>query len=447
MIIIDRALQVLEDEGRPINVALVGAGVMGSSIALQMLTAARGMRLVALVNRDVGKARTVLLDAGLDASNIIPVGTVRELEQIGRTGQKVAITDDATAVCAAGNVDVVIEATGAVEYGAQVALDAIGNGKHVILMNAELDGTVGPILKVYADRQGVMLTNCDGDQPGVIMNLYRFVRGIGVRPVLCGNIKGLHDPYRNPTTQVEFARRWKQKPQMVASFADGTKVSFEMALIANATGMRVGRRGMFGPTHQGEPVQDAPSWFPHDAMMEGPGIVDYVVGALPAPGVFVIGRCDHPIHQHYLDLYKLGTGPFYVFHTPYHLCHFEVPNTVARAVLFRDAAVAPLAGPVVDVVTAAKTDLAAGDMLDGFGGYSNYGLAENHDVTRRDRLLPIGLAEGCRVVRPLRRDHVLTYDDVELPAGRLSDRLRREQDRHFGLAEEQAQPAPHTVLA
>ena len=447
MIIIDRALQALEDEGRPINVALIGAGVMGGSIALQMLTAARGMRLVAIVNRDIGKARTVLLDAGLDASDIVPIDNSGQLEQLGRSGRKVAVTDEAMAICAAGNVDVVIEATGAVEYGAQVAMDAIRNGKHVILMNAELDGTIGSILKVYADRQGVMLTNCDGDQPGVIMNLYRFVRGIGVRPVLCGNIKGLHDPYRNPTTQIEFARRWKQKPQMVASFADGTKVSFEMALIANATGMRVGRRGMFGPTHQGESVHDAPSWFPHDAMMEGPGIVDYVVGALPAPGVFVIGRCDHPIHQHYLDLYKLGTGPFYVFYTPYHLCHFEVPNTVARAVLFKDAAVTPLAGPVVDVVAAAKIDLAAGDVLDGFGGYSNYGLADNHDIVQRERLLPIGLAEGCRVRRPLKRDDVLTYDDVDLPPGRLCDRLRREQDAHFSPAVARVTPEHRDVDA
>ena len=88
-------------------------------------------------------------------------------------------------------------------------------------MNAELDGTLGPYLKVLADQAGVVYTNTDGDQPGVIMNLFRFVQGIGVKPVLCGNIKGLHDPYRNPTTQAAFAAQWKQKPHMVTSFADG----------------------------------------------------------------------------------------------------------------------------------------------------------------------------------------------------------------------------------
>lgn len=433
MIIVDRALERLESEGRNIRVALVGAGFMGAGIALQLLSVAKGMRLVAVVSRHVEKARDVCLQAGCDARDVRFVDSIEDMEQAVGQGV-IAVTDDPTLVCAAGNIDVVIEATGAVEYGAHVVMAAVAHGKHMVLMNAELDGTVGPILKVYADRQGVILTNCDGDQPGVTMNLYRFVTGIGVRPVLCGNIKGLHDPHRNPTTQIEFARRWGQKPQMVASFADGTKISFEQALIANATGMRVAKRGMYGFDKRGEVVDEAPNWFPMDAMMEGPGIVDYVVGALPAPGVFVLGTCEHPVQRHYLHLYKLGRGPLYVFYTPYHLCHFEVPNTVARAAIFKDATLAPLAGPMVDVVTAAKVDLAPGDVIDGFGGYKTYGLAENHEVTRAQRLLPVGLAEGCRLRRPVKRDDVLTYDDVDVPENRLCDRLRSEQDAHFASA-------------
>jgi predicted homoserine dehydrogenase-like protein len=302
------------------------------------------------------------------------------------------------------------------------------------MMNAELDGTIGPILKVKADAAGVVITNADGDQPGVTMNLYRFVKGIGVKPVLCGNIKGLHDPYRNPTTQEAFARQWKQKPHMVTSFADGTKVSFEQAIIANATGMRVGQRGMFGPTvPSGTPIKEAAGLFPLDALTEGPGIVDYVVGAEPGPGVFVLGTHDHPAQQHYLNLYKLGEGPLYCFYTPYHLCHFEVPNTVARAVLFGDAAISPTEGSRVDVVATAKIDLEAGSVLDGMGYYMTYGLCENADVVAQENLLPIGLAEGCRLKRSIARDQVITYDDVELPAGRLCDQLRAEQDQHFAV--------------
>src|SRR5690606_3380956 len=159
----------------------------------------------------------------------------------------------------------------------------------------------------------VIYSFMDGDQPAVQMNLFRFVKGIGVTPVLCGNIKGLHDPYRNPTTQEAFARRWGQKPHMVASFADGTKISFEQAIVANATGMSVGRRGMFGPTvPTGTPIKETVNLYPAELLRQ-PGIVDYVVGAEPAPGVYVIGTHDHPQQRHYLNLYKLGEGPFYVF--------------------------------------------------------------------------------------------------------------------------------------
>ncbi len=393
---------------------------------------APGMDLVAVANRNVHKAQQADEQAGVE--DWTAASTTDQIEAAVSQGRPV-VTEDALALCRAQNIDVVIEVTGAVEFGAHVVLEAIRHGKHVVAMNAELDGTVGPILKVYADREGVVFTNADGDQPGVIMNLYRFVQGIGVRPVLCGNIKGLHDPYRNPTTQEAFAKRWGQQPHMVTSFADGTKISFEQAIVANATGMRVAKRGMHGPTVEpGTPIKEAVNWYPLEELTEGPGIVDYVVGAEPGPGVFVLGMHDDPIQQHYLNLYKLGEGPLYCFYTPYHLCHFEVPNTVARAVLFGDATITPAGPPRVDVVAAAKIDLKAGEVLDGMGHYMTYGLAENADVTAAEGLLPIGLAEGCRLVRDVPKDQVLTYADVELPEGRLSDRLRAEQNERFGLA-------------
>jgi predicted homoserine dehydrogenase-like protein len=222
------------------------------------------------------------------------------------------------------------------------------------------------------------------------------------------------------------------KPPMVTSFADGSKISFENAIVANATGMRVAKCGMHGPSvSEGTPIQGAVDWFPLEDLLNGPGIVDYVVGAMPNPGIFVLGTTDDAVERHYLELYKLGKGPLYCFYWPYHLCHFEVPNTVARAVLFKDAAIAPLGKPMVDVVAAAKTELNSGAVLDGIGHYMTYGLAENSNTTRLQRLLPMGLAEGCRLKRDIRKDTLLTYDDVELPPGRLCDLLRDEQDRHF----------------
>lgn len=426
MIIVDRALEQRAREGNPIRVAMVGAGFMGRGIALQILSAVPGMRLVAISNRTLDKAYEAYSQAG--AGEVEEVEDGASLEKAINSG-RYAVTSDPLALCDAESVEALIEVTGAVEHAAGVIVRAIERRKHVVLMNAELDGTIGPILKRRADEAGVVYTNADGDQPGVQHNLYRFVKGIGVRPALCGNIKGLHDPYRNPTTQEGFARQWGQNPWMVTSFADGTKISFEQAIVANATGMRVARRGMYGPTVEtGTPIEEVADLFSPSELLEGPGLVDYVVGAAPGPGVFVLGTHDHPTQQHYLNLYKLGEGPLYCFYCPYHLCHFEVPNTVARAVLFGDAAIAPAGGPCVDVVAGAKTDLAAGDELDGLGGYMTYGLAENSEVVQAERLLPIGLAQGCRLTRDVMKDDVLTYEDVEVPPGRVADQLRAEQD-------------------
>jgi predicted homoserine dehydrogenase-like protein len=427
VIIVDKALQACAEVGNPVKVGMIGAGFMGRGIANQIANSVPGMELVAIFNRNLDGAQRAYAEAGIEDFKVVT--TVTELEDCVAQG-KYAVTDDAMLLCQAEGIDALIEVTGTIEFGAQVVLEAIAHHKHVILMNAELDGTVGSILKVYADRAGIILSACDGDQPGVQMNLYRFVKSIGVTPLLCGNIKGLQDPYRNPTTQEGFAKKWGQKAHMVTSFADGTKISFEQAIVANATGMTVAKRGMLGYNFTGH-VDEMTSMYDVDLLKELGGIVDYVVGAKPGPGVFVFGTHNDPKQMHYLNLYKLGEGPLYSFYTPYHLCHFEVPLSVARVVLFKDAVMAPLSGPLVDVITTAKIDLKAGDTLDGIGFYMTYGQCEKSAIVREQRLLPMGLAEGCRLQRDIPKDQVLTYDDVEFPAGRLCDKLRAEQDAYF----------------
>jgi predicted homoserine dehydrogenase-like protein len=427
LIIIDTALRRREAEGRPIRVAMVGAGAMGRAIALQIMTVVPGMTLVAIANRTMDNAERAFGEAGAARTRVVTDEAQLATAMVEGVP---AVTDDPRLLCAAAGVDAIMEVTGAVEFGAHVVLDAIEHGKHVVTMNAELLGTVGPILKEKADRAGVILTDSDGDQPGVMMNLYRFVRSLGVRPVLVGNIKGLHDPYRTPATQVDFAKRHHLTPHMAASFADGTKMSFEMALIANATGLRAGVRGLYGFSCAN--VHEAASLYPLDQMLEV-GLVDYLVGAEPLPGVFILGHQEHPEQCRWLKLYKLGDGPLYTFYTPYHLCHLEAPMTVARAVLFHDAAVAPHTGHVMDVVATAKRDLKSGEVIDGIGGYMTYGLCENADVARAENLLPIGLGEGCRLKRDVAKDRVVTYDDVVVPPGRLSDRLRDEQMQRWTI--------------
>lgn len=425
MVIVDTALERRESEGNPVRVGLVGAGYMGRAIALEFLTPIRGMRLAAIANRTIGEAARAYREAGIDAPQT--VDSVARLEH-AIANRQYAITDDPLLLCQADNIDAIVEVTGEVERGAQVTVQAIEHGKHVILMNAELDSTLGPILKIFAARKGVVFTDTDGDEPGVAMNLYRFVKTIGYRPVAAGNLKGMIDPYRTPETQKGFADKYNQKPRLVTSFADGTKLSMEATILANATGFRVGKRGMYG--HRCAHVKETLNLYPMDQLLNG-GLVDYILGAEPHTGAFVLGYNDHPIKRRYMDYFKMGSGPLYAFYTPYHLPHLQIVTTVARAVLFQDPTVTPQGKPVCEVLSVAKRDLRAGELLDGIGGFTCYGTIDNSEVVLRENLLPMGLSQSCRLKRDIAKDRPITYEDVDVPAGRLSDALRAEQTRYF----------------
>jgi predicted homoserine dehydrogenase-like protein len=297
-------------------------------------------------------------------------------------------------------------------------------------MNAEVDATIGPILRVYAQKYGQILSACDGDEPGLQMNLVRWVEGLGLTPRVVCNIKGLQDPYRNPTTQQAWAERWAQNAAMVTSFADGSKISFEQTIVANATGFKVLSRGMSrGEVFDGS-VMDTPALYDVDQLRELGGVINYTVGPALVKA-YVLAEHSDPKQRHYLNLYKMGEGPLYPFWIPYHLVHFETPFSIARVVLFGDELAPPLGGPVVEVCAVAKRDLKAGEILDEYGMYMTYGEAVNVEEMSSDQLLPEGLVEGCRLVRDVAKDTVLTYADVALPKGRLADELRAEQYKHF----------------
>ena len=431
MIIVDRALAARAAEGRPIRLGMIGAGFMARGLANQLINGVKGIRLAAIYARQVDQAIGVF-DYACDTLHPLAVDTQTAFDAAAAAGHPI-VTDDPTLICRSPHVDVLLDVTGAVDFGAHVVLDAFRHGKHVVLMNAELDATLGPILQVYARRHGVLLSACDGDQPAVEINLHRFVTGLGLIPRVMGNIKGLQDPYRTPLTQRGFAEQWGQRPSMVTSFADGSKVSFEQAVVANATGLTVARRGMLALEHR-EHVDRLTTRYDLDQLRELGGIVDYVVGAQPGPGVFCLAEHTDPRQRHYLNLYKLGEGPLYSFYAPYHLCHFEAPNTVARVALLGDTAGAAIGPPFVEVCAVAKTDLRAGAVLDSYGHFMTYGEAVSEAERRMRGYLPEGLVEGCRLVRDIRRDSVITIDDVVLPPDRLADRLYEEQSMHFQAA-------------
>jgi predicted homoserine dehydrogenase-like protein len=427
VILVDTALQERQAQEKPIRVAIIGAGFMCQGLTNMIENSTPGMRVVAISNRKVQRAVDVYHYSG--HKDVAIADTQNKLDDAIRSNKPV-VTEDAFLMARSGFVDVLVDVTGSVEFGAHVVLEAFKHGKDVVLMNAEIDATIGPILQVYAEKYGVILSACDGDEPGVQMNLFRWVRGLGLTPRVIGNIKGLQDPYRNPTTQKGFAERWQQNSAMVTSFADGTKISCEQAIVANATGFKVRSRGMSrGLEYRGD-IMKIGELYDIDELRQLGGIVDYVVGT-PLTKVYVLAEHPDPKQQHYLNLYKLGEGPLYSFFIPYHLVHFEVPSSIARVVLFRDNLAKPLGGPVVEVCAVAKRDLKAGEILDDYGMYMTYGEAANVDEMSKGQYFPEGLVEGCTLTRDIKKDIVLTYSDIKLPPNRLSDRLRAEQYRHF----------------
>ena len=425
---LDAPLQEREAKGRPIRVGMVGAGATGRAIALQLGTPVPGIRLVAIANRTPERGERAYREAGI--TEFARADSPRAAEAAIESGVPV-LTDDPSILTASDAIDIIVEVTGTVEPAARVALEAFDHGKHVVLVNCELDSLLGPILRAKADQAGVVLTNTDGDEPGVAMTLLRYLRSVGLRPVAAGNIKGMVDHYRNPETQRGFADKYDQDVRKVTSFADATKLSMETTVLANATGFHVGRRGMYGPACKY--VREIGNLLPSDQMLTT-GLVDYTVGAAPHTGAWVVVHEEEPLKKAQLAYYRLGDGPFFVFYTPFHLPYIQIASTIARAVIHRDPTVAPVGGPVCEVLTVAKRDLRAGERLDGVGGFCTYGLIDNATTARAQAALPISLSEGCVLRRDVAKDDTVSFEDVAASVSGLVETLWQEQNTRWPLA-------------
>jgi predicted homoserine dehydrogenase-like protein len=426
--IVDTALREREATRHPIRVGMVGAGATGRAIALQLGTPVPGIRLVAIANRTPEHGERAFREAGF--AEWSRAASARQAEA-AIAHELPVLTDDPSVLIASEAIDVIVEVTGTVEPAVRVVLEAFDHGKHVVLVNAELDSLLGPILKAKADQAGVVITHTDGDEPGVAMTLLRYLRSLGLRPVAAGNIKGMVDYYRTPESQRAFAQKNDQDARKVTSFADSTKLSMEATVLANATGFHVGRRGMYGPACTY--VREIARLLPPDQLLST-GLVDYALGAAPHTGAFAIVHEESPLKKAQLAYYKLGEGPFYVFYTPYHLPHIQIASTIGRVAIHHDPTVAPIAGPICEVLAAAKRDLKAGERLDGIGGFCTYGLIDNATAARAIAALPIGLSEGCVLRRDVAKDDVLSFDDVEAPPVGLAVALWREQNAQWPTA-------------
>jgi predicted homoserine dehydrogenase-like protein len=412
-------LSRLQTLRKPIRVVITGMGAMGKGLLYQCHVTP-GLECVGIADINVEKASDCLKELGL---------TYRVIDSL--VGVQDAIRNGIIPVCEDGEIlskmedaDALIESSSAIEKAGRFALSAIESGKHLILMNAEIDLIFGPYLMRRAHDLGVVYTSCDGDQHSVIKRIIDHLRLWGFELVMGGNIKGFLDRYSNPTKIVPEADKRHQDYRMCTAYTDGTKLNIEMALLSNALGMRADKTGMNGP--RAKNVNDVFRLFDFDSLWKNrEAVVDYVLGAQPDGGVFAIGYCNDSYQQSMLRYYKMGNGPFYLFYRPYHLCHIESMECIAEAVIDGKSLLEPKMGFRTNVFAYAKKDLREGEVLDGIGGYTCYGLIENCPRDSLPEGLPICLTDGVLLKRDVPLDQPILFSDIKFDLNRFDFELYR----------------------
>jgi len=424
-----------EASGKLIRIGLIGCGMMGTDIVTQVLQM-RGIVVAAIADINVPAAQRALAEAGHapDAHRIVE--TASAMEEAIRA-RRIAITQDAQLVCTSDLIDVVVDATGKPVVGAQIGLVAMEHGKHLVMMNVEADVTIGAYLKHEADRLGVIYSLGAGDEPSAAIELINFVAALGYPVIAAG--KGKNNPLNINATPDDYTQEALGKnlnPRMLVEFIDGSKTAVEMSAIANATGLIPDVAGMHGPNASLEDLHKVLCPVADGGILTRKGVVDYTIGKGVAPGVFVVAEMAHPRLRQCMDYLKLGSGPYYTFYRPYHLCALEVPLTCARAVLYGRADMAPLAKPSAEVCALAKKDLKPGDRLDAIGEYTYRAWAMAATDARAQNAVPCGLLERGSVTQPIRKGELLTYANTAVDeTSRLFEFRRRQDELVYGVLE------------
>ena len=413
--IYSKELNELDRNDNPIKVGVVGAGSMGTGVCWQ-IGRTPGMRLTfvadKLLNNAVNAAKTVGLD-------------IRELPSSHNPEpfDGVWVDDECLKAIELLDVDVLVECSNSISDALQYCLSAIYRKSHVVLMNAEVDLAYGRYMRYEAERMGVIVTSDGGDQHGVLMTMIEEIKLWDFKIVQAGNIKGFLNRYATAESLLEEAAKRRLNPIQCCAYTDGTKLNIEMALVSNGTGLNSPKRGMTGPPC--DDVREVLDLFDFKNCLNT-GCIDYVLGAQPGGGVYVVGYCDDPSQMPYLSYYKLGNGPYYLFYRPYHLCHLETPITIAKAVLFNSPVLQQLY-KTSDVFTFAKRDIMAGEIVHhGIGGDQFYGLVDSSELGDNENLVPITAVEvdkhdAGKITRDIKKDEPITWEDLELPDSYMKD--------------------------
>jgi predicted homoserine dehydrogenase-like protein len=427
------ALDRRRREGRPVRIGLIGAGQMGTDIIVQTSLMA-GIEVVAAADA---------IPENVSAACKIAGGAVRSPETVDDAAGvdravargRLAVGRSYRDVCGAQSVDVVIDATGNPNVGAQVALATIAAAKHIVMMNVEADVTIGAYLASKAAAGGVVYTLGAGDEPSATMELVNFLRGLGYPIVAAG--KGKNNAFRTdatPDAYVEEAKRRNMNPRMLVEFVDGSKTMVEMVALANATGLVPDIPGMHGPSAAVDQLHAVFCPREEGGLLARKGVVDFTVARGVAPGVFAVAEMRHPRLIERMSDLQLGAGPYYAFFRPYHLTSLEVPLSAAAAVLHGVSHMRPLATPVAEVGARAKRELEPGQKLDAIGEYCYRGFALSRTDALAQNALPLGLAQGATVTRRIAAGDYLTYANCAPDEKLEIVKVRRAQDDYVRMA-------------
>jgi len=446
MLGLNRRLKDLQSEGKQIKIGIAGLGQMGSSMAVHVNSLA-GMKIAAAADLDVNNAAGILKNAGYGEDDLALVEAAIRISPENRGSEviksgsgmypaiekaigsgKMVVTDDIGILTAIEDIDVVADATGHPEAGARIAFAAISNKKHMVTFNVEADTTIGPILKRMADNSGTVYTVAAGDEPAAALELFDMADALGLDIVAAG--KGKNNPLdkeANPESLAEYAAKKGSSARMMTSFVDGTKSMFEMACLSNATGLVPDTRGMHGAKVDVAGLTQKYRLKKDGGILSRKGVVEFAIGDI-APGVFLVYTSELKIIRDELKYLLFGDGPNYLLYRPYHLTSIEAPLSAARAFFYGEPTIVPISGLVSEVVTYAKKDLEKGDVLDGIGMFTIYGMIEHYSIAADEGLLPLGLSQGARLVNNIEKGAPITYKDVELVQDSTILQLRRLQD-------------------
>ena len=424
---IDSKLKERQKNNNPIHVGLIGAGQMGTEIVSQV-GLMEGMEISVVVDIDLERAKNSY-NYMKDKPEIVTASTIDQAEKAVLTGKKIVSTNYKLAT-SLSNIDVVIDATGSVEMGAIIALEAFDHKKNIVMMSVECDVTIGPILRKLAENAGVIYSLAAGDEPASIIELYRFANALGFTIVAAG--KGKNNPlniYATPEDLKEKAEERNMNARMLCEFVDGSKTAIEMAAVSNATGLVPDLRGMHGAKSTIAKLTKVFCPKKDGGILNNIGVVDFAIGV--HPGVFIIFTTDNQRIREGLVQRDMGYGPYYLLYRPYHLCSIEVPLTVAQMIFYRESSGHPMNKLTSECIVITKKNMKAGEILDGVGEYCYRVSIEHIDIAKKENFLPMGLAKGSKLKVDVKKDTIITNDMVKIRNDSILFHLRKIQDNLY----------------